>query len=507
MRLSRFRIFLISITIFFLIITGYFYKNISLSYPFIDEQEVFAIGKYLLNGEKLYKDIITNHQPVGYIASAFVQKITNPNTTFMLLEKHRLAIILWSALWSLIFVAYFDLGGLLFVIIYELTKSYMFGSLFLSETLIVHPLLFLTGLVLSEKKTTRLTLILLGLSLAFALFSLGPIWPALAFLSLILVIKLRLNLRQNLKWLLIGVFVVVLLVAKYSSVPGYFYYNLYLNTAYTVPQFHSEPWSLTVLKSFATPLISLFKNDSALVSWVIKLLSLLLIINIVYQFKHKKYYLSLVLIILLGLSNIRFVNPGAAFNDGFHLLPWYGVLVFVTAVTTVKHLKKNNGLIFKLLNLSIITAVILVGIKYSQQIFYSRNKNQEYTINYSTHTDIGSIIKIMKDPKDTLFVSPDNWLIYWQSDTNHIPGLFGYYAWFGGIPSIHSKVLDNFSNNPPVFFYCENCKNLDLGKFLDKYREVKRNNGNSYLYVLPARINNLTNSQRERLKFYGVNSN
>lgn len=79
--------FLVIVTVLFLLVTGYFYRGLSLSFPFIDEQYNFAIGKYLTNGEILYDDIITNHQPVTHIFSALVQETRKPNTTFSLYEN------------------------------------------------------------------------------------------------------------------------------------------------------------------------------------------------------------------------------------------------------------------------------------------------------------------------------------------------------------------------------------------------------------------------------------
>src|SRR3989338_11682433 len=88
--------FMFVVTVLFLLVTGFFYKSTALSFPFVDEQYNFAIGKYLTKGEILYDDIITNHQPITHIFSALVQEIKKPNTTFSLLTTHRTAIIFFS---------------------------------------------------------------------------------------------------------------------------------------------------------------------------------------------------------------------------------------------------------------------------------------------------------------------------------------------------------------------------------------------------------------------------
>ena len=98
-----------------------------------------------------------------------------------------------------------------------------------------------------------------------------------------------------------------------------------------------------------------------------------------------------------------------------------------------------------------------LSFKFSQtSLFIKTDQILSYNINYSTYTNRGDAVRIMAHSDDTLFVSPDAWLVYWQSDTNHLPKLYGYYTWMSGLPKIHSAVLDAFSQNPPTYFYCEN---------------------------------------------------
>ncbi|OGE28137.1 hypothetical protein A2867_01120 [Candidatus Daviesbacteria bacterium RIFCSPHIGHO2_01_FULL_40_11] len=501
--------FMFVVTVLFLLVTGFFYKSTALSFPFVDEQYNFAIGKYLTKGEILYDDIITNHQPITHILSALVQEVKNPNTTFSLLVAHRVAVAIWSGIWALVIVTYFGIGGFLFVVLYELTKSYMFGNLFLAESIVVYPLLFIVGVVLYRKTLNKLTLIILGISLTLTFFTLGPIWPALAFLGSLLIFQLKNYSKQKLLYLFLAILAVAFLVGKYSSFTGYIYNYLFLNFVYTIPAYHAsyyrEPWIATILKAFASPLFSFIRTDVTSILWIIRLLSIMLIINIIYLIQRGKLRWALMLVVLLGLSNIRFVSPGVGSYGGFHLLPWYSVLIFVSLLVSTEQFKQNVGRLFKIITIVIITASFLAGLSYAKEaLFVKSDLQKEYTTNYSTHTDIGQIINIMKNPEDTLFVSPDAWLVYWQSDTHHPPKLFGYYAWTSGIPEFHKKIHELFNKNPPTFFYCEDCKGLDLGQFLTQYKEIKKNGGSTHLFVLPSRIENQTNLQSERLKFYGI---
>ncbi|MBI2019267.1 hypothetical protein HYS95_01190 [Candidatus Daviesbacteria bacterium] len=501
------KIHLIFVTIIFFVIIGYFQKIQALSFPFVDEQYNFAIGKYLLNKEILYDDIITNHQPITHIFSALVQDIRKPNTTFSSVKTHREAVVIWSAIWGLIMVIYFGLAGLVFVIVYELTKGYMLGNLFLAEGFAVYPLIFAAGMAVYKKNPDKLTLIILGVSLTLVFFTLGPVWPALAFLILLLGFNLK-NLKVKIPLILLGFLIVFILVAKYTSITGYIKDYLYLNSVYTVPQYHSthyqESWLMTILKSFVSPLISFVSKDVTDILLIVRWLTILLIINMIFLVKKGQFKKVLIIFILLGLTNIRFVSPGIGSYQGFHILPWYATLIFLSIVLITQHLKKNTSYLLKGVNLGIVIVLLFLSFTYQKNSFSKKDIQLEYTINYSTHTDIGQIIGIMKSNQDTLFVSPDAWLVYWQSDANHLPKLYGYYAWMSGIPDFRNRIIESFEKDPPTFFFCEDCKGLDLGKYLIKYDRIKRNGAETNLYVLSKKIKSLTDIQKEKLKFYGV---
>lgn len=500
----------ILITLSILLVSGYSYRKNLFSFRFVDEEYNFAIGKYLTRGEILYDHIITNHQPITHILSGLIQKYTKPNTAYLLINRHRTAIILWSAIWSLFLVTYFGLAASLFVLIYELTKSYMFGNLFLAETVVVYPLVFLLGLTLFKKLPIRKwELFFSGICLTFLTFTLGPIWPSLGLLVLLLIYRQRSNLRSSLIYLALGDLMVVLLIMKYTSFLGYAKIYLLTNLTYTIPSYHNsyyhESWILTITKAFITPALSFFTQDVTPILWIIRTLSLLLIIHLAYLFYQKKYYLAISTFLLLGLTNIRFVNPGSGHYAGFHLLPWYACLIFLTLLLSFEHFKSKIYPSIKMISLFLVVASIFASLNFAKsELFIKSDPKKDYEINFSTHITLGEIVRILKNPNDTLFVAPDAWLVYWQSDTKHLPKLFGYYPWMGGIPKFHEAVIQAFILNPPTFFYCENCKNSELEQFLNKYIEIRRYGGKTNLYVIPEKIKNLSVEEKAQLKFYGV---
>lgn len=501
------RLLLLIISLVFLLITGNYYKNSAFAFQFVDEQYNLAIGKYLLRNEVLYDDIITNHQPITHLLSFAVQKYSNPNNTFMLLIRHREFIILWSTIWSLLFALYFGLPALFFIFLYELTKGLLLGNLFLAESLVVYPLIFLIGATVFNKQGLNSSeLLFSGICLGLSLLLLGPIWPTIACLILLLLYQRKCSFIKTLIYITSGMIIIILPILRYVSVSGYFHYYLFTNFTFTIPNYHgSESWITTTFKAFLTPVISFLRTDESLTLWIVKISSLLITVNLIYQKKFKQF---LLIIFLLGMSNIRFVSPGNEDYSGFHLLPWYSSLIFITSIIVVKAFKENSHFFIKITNIALVTLVVILTFKYTLPVIFEKQDIQkDYLINYSTHTDRGELIRLIAQPSDTLFVSRDSWLVYWQSNINHLPKLFGYYTWMAGIPKLHSEILDTFIKHPPVFLYCENCKESEFRQFLSQYSQLRKSGNNIDLYVLQKRLKILTQFQLDQLKFYGVSFN
>lgn len=498
------KLFLIIVTLLFFVIIGYFYRSHIFASRFVDEEYNFAIGRYLQKGEILYDDIITNHQPVTHILSYLVQDITKPNNTYSLIKNHRLAIVIWSCIWSILLVIYFDWGALMFIVLFELTKGYIFGNLFLAESITTYPLVFFIGLTISQRKLSNLEIFIGGICLCLCGLLFGPLIPLLTFLTLVLTYGKRQHLKTYLKFLLPGMLIVLFGVLKFTSLLGYIHYYLYTNLIYTIPNYHqtyyNEPWILTISKSFLTPVLAFLRFDTTPTLNIIRILTVSLVFNLLAA-KAKRLQRLLLIFIILGLTNIRFVYPGNEhFAAGF--LPWYSSFIFITSIIVLRSFKTNHTLL-KLFNIVIISLVLVLSIKYSQPLLFTKRDPQlDYSINYSTQTDRGKAIQIMKEDKDTLFVSLDAWLVYWQSDTNHLPKLFGYYPWMSGITDLHKTFLKSFEKSPPTFIYCDNCKGSEFEKFLVNYIEIQKDKNKTNLFVSAEKVKNLTPNQKEQLKNY-----
>lgn len=476
----KFNYVLVILVLFFMAFLGKSYSDKALAFKFVDEQYNFTIGKYLSWGEVLYTDLISNHQPITHIFSYQTQNLTSPPNIFLLLKKHRQAVAVWSFVWALILVLYFGLGSFFFIILFEISKFHLLGNLFLAESFASYPLVFLIGMVFFlSRKLSRIEHIFFGLTIGLLGLTLGPIWPTLLVLMIMFGFKQKITIH-NLLYTASGLVIAILYILNFSSFWGYIKYYLFANLVYTIPVHQHEPFLIVAAKSLITPFLSFLPLPQTPTLLVIRILTVLLLINTFITKRFKKF---LLLLCILGATNLRFINPGTEGYDGFHILPWYSAFLFCTLMFIRK----------TLVNLLIIAFVIIFSINSAKTLFTKDDSLKQYSINYSTQESVGNTIRQMKKPNDTLFVSQDAYLIYWQADIAHLPYSFGYYSWMSGIPDIHTRVLQSFEENPPTFFYCDNCQGLDLARYLPKYRHFKKIGSPDNLYILNKHILEIAN--------------
>src|SRR3989344_1861502 len=105
-------------------------------------------GYFIANGKHIYSNFFFNHQPIPAFLSYIIQTVTHPINIFDLVLRHRQALMLFGLLFNALLIIRFRLPAFLFVIIFELSKFYVFGDRFLAEGIIVYPIVYLTGVVL-----------------------------------------------------------------------------------------------------------------------------------------------------------------------------------------------------------------------------------------------------------------------------------------------------------------------------------------------------------------------
>jgi len=166
------------VLIIFLILFYLIQKDRLISPSFVDEQDNFVIGKELSIDKKLYKDFFSHHQPLAYIISSSLQKTIPINSIFELISRHRQFIFIWSCLWYLFFTYKFGYKGLLISLSLESLKYWNFAYMFLAESIVIYPLIFI-ALYLFYEKLKSSEFFLLGLCFAFSFWILATIWTFL----------------------------------------------------------------------------------------------------------------------------------------------------------------------------------------------------------------------------------------------------------------------------------------------------------------------------------------
>lgn len=507
LKINYSKLLIIVLTSLFLLFTSYNFENKVFSPHFVDEEDNFVLGKYLLEGDKLYSDLFSHHQPLAYIFSAGIQDTLKPNSLYLLVKRHREAIMFWSYVWSLLLVVRFGVPLLLFVTIFESIKIFYFGNLFLSESLAVYPFAYITSKVMfSKNEYQTYELLFLGFCFSLCLLLLSPLWLVL-FLELVIIFWQTRKYRPKMIFLFAGMVPIFLLALKFTSISEYFNLAFKLNFQYYIPHTSPDPLVWTTFRAFFAPIISLFThlNDSQSLIVIQGLSTLLILFGglLVYA---RKYLPVLLVFMILGLTNFRYSEVGLQYYSGFHSLPWIAVLIISVGFLAQSILKAYPTQKMKYMVISSLAIVLLISLKTGLGVLTQKNDlNKDYYINYSRQFDFGEIVRIMKSNNDSLMVVPDEWLIYWQGDINHRTRMLNYYAWMYNAPQLRFTIEEGFETDPPTFFYCD-CvfSYFGLENYFKLYTPIIKDGKATKLLILKNKFDNLTDDQKERLKFFNV---
>ncbi len=502
MRQSRLRLSLVTMAIGLLVLTSRGYENKVASFHFVDEEDNFVLGYYLLKGETLYSDLFSHHQPLAYILSAGIQGLTQPNSIFLLVKRHREMIMLWAAIWMIWLVIRFGWSGLIGVGVYELTKYNLLGSLFLAESISVYMLIYLAGLVIEDRKKDLRILEAVGLGsvVASCLLLLSPAWP-LIIVSYGLIVWRQQQRRKFLSFSLMGGLPVLGLASFFMSIPDYFHNAFYINFRYYIPITSDESFLVLAVKSLFSPISVFFPNQTInLTLLCLRFVSAGFLVSLVVLWWSHQRKLVIMMLTLLTLANIRYVVPGSEIYSGFHILPWFGLLLFFWAEALVRSLA-NFKPIFKIGLITVL--VVTLGVAFengSKSIFIDKNVADELYVNYSRQFDIGEAVRIMKTPGERLLVAPDEWLVYWQADIPHASKMVNYYAWMALVPELQSQIDLLFEIGPPDYLYT-NMVGTGLEKYYPRYDVLQKDGHKTSLFVRKGKWETLSVQQRNSLSY------
>lgn len=506
------RKFLALITLLLLTVTFIRLQKNIVTISFGDEEDNIALGHYLLRGEKLYKNLFTHHQPLGYIASAGVQKVTNPNSIYLLIKSHRLFVFAFSAIWVLFLVYKFNTPALLFAGIFEPIKTLLLGHLFLSESLAVYPLMYLSGLVLTnQKQLNKKEELLIGFSLSLVIFLLAPLWPLSLFLAGWFIFHAK-NRKSTIIRILIAFIPLAFVSLSFISIRDYIETVFYLNFKYYIPQEFESSSLLDIFKPFLSPIIAFTSKTSSFSLRIIQALSLVLLIFLGSEFIRKHYRKAATIILILGLANIRYIEPGSEIYGGFHLLPWVALLVFTSTIALANVWRKQISHLIKGIILTLtILAIFLSFTHLARELKVTTNIDNSMFVNYSEQFSIGRAVEIMANgnQNEELFIAPGAWLVYWQSGVSHNSKMLNYYEWMSKTPELSIIVHTSLSKRPPIYIYCTCGKSLGLDSYtsLPNYTELQKENRRTYLYVQSSKLTQLNSDQLSQLEFLGFQIN
>lgn len=324
---------------------------------------------------------------------------------------------------------------------------------------------------------------------------LSPIWLLLG----VILVRFWFKFRLRSWWFILGVIPVVILCSWFISWPSYIYNAFYINFAYYIPITTQGGFFNNLVLALITPLNSFQNVLSSQSIWLIRALSVGLI-AIVFRVFLKDWKEAILILVILGLANSRNVRPGMDYYSGFHLLPWLGLMFWLNFSLIGKfYLSDRTNL--KIVGLSLITLIMVaeLGLIKSSLTVYQNIQDNLY-INYSQQFSMGEAVRIMKVPSERLFVAPDEWLVYWQGQIPHASKMVNFYAWMWQAPPLADKVTKMFTSNPPDYIYL-NMPGTGFEKYTQGYQVVIKDGQPTRLYVKKGKIESLTISQRNGLRY------
>ncbi len=498
------------VVIFFILIFKPVQRNV-FNFPLRDEEDNIITGTWVFQGKKLYSDIFFQRQPLPTVLSGTLQQFTKPNTTYLLIKRHREFVLFYSFVWIILLTIRFGPKGLAAGVTLELIKFSLLGNLYLGESLVVYPSLYIVGTIYDLFKTKSVsTLDITTLSpIAFIiLFSRETLAPFIALAFLIAFFKIKKDNRKLLIWSLIfslGVF--LLLFAPFVSYTGFFKNTLFVNLFDFIPSEVSYSWQYGLISTFFLPIKMLFKPNEGFYI-IAKLFSIIYIISLVYFFKLKKWPHLLLSFFLLATLNFRPAEFGT-FSDGRRFLPWFSALVWLSVLNMdviITNTKKTLTKIF--IGLLLLIAFAIFILPYSFREFSLRPDTYTmWYINYSPYFDYGETIRTLSEKNDTMLAIPQEPLIYWQSQLFSSSPYFFTLDYMYQRPRVFKSVKEKLVTNPPDFLYIEGNENFkkSVNDLLDEYITVPKNSKQSYLLIRKNKLFKISQEKWESVERYGFN--
>lgn len=458
----------------------------------------FMGGYFLLHGKRLFSEIFYNHNPLMAYVSFLVQYFSHPQSLYELVLRHRQFLLLFSFAFGVLLTVRFRLKAFMFIIMYELTKFYLFGDRFLAEAFVIYPLVYLLGLAwdkFNKIKLNKTDYILAAIFSWFIIFAREPVVPAVLLLFGFIIYSKK--WKKNLL-LPVSIFTVLSIgTLLLHNIPEFFFNVVTTNSGISFAAETQGILGIGIIKIFLYPILLFFGGVWGEFRIVITALSALFICSSAFLVWKKMTKHVLFLWIHLGLLNIRYVEPGKVFYGAFHLLCWYGVFVFSTAlmIATIYKKSKQAGLVLGLLFISILVFHIVSP---SSFLHDKVDTQTEFINNFGIPLQVGNVVNSLSNPNDTLFLDGTDDIIMWVAKRYS-----SYkYSWYTSVMPNFKKYTDArtemFVKNPPDFYYGTCIGDKDPVRTLppgDAYIRLYNDDKPSCLWVRDTKIRSITDEQ------------
>ncbi len=481
------------------------------SFIFFDEVANIVAGHFFIQGKLLYSEQFFNHQMLPVYLSSLIQLATQPDSLYQVIMYHRIFVFLVSAIAGVFLILRLRWVGVGVIIVYELIKYYFFGYLFLAEGIIVyiHIFLFYLGWKKLLHKTISTTdLILASLGTWFVVWSREPYVPLAIVMFVFLLIEKKLSKKQLYSF---GVFLILSLIT-FITVPiqEYLYQVVYVNyeTVFSYQLESNAQSNLGLFSMFFYPVFVFFSGESNFLRIFLIGISGVFLLSLSYFFyRTKNWKLIIYILIILGVANVRMVQPGTMYYSAFYQIQWIGIFLIAIFLLIREIFKLNKKLSVGLI-LVITGFVGYTAVQSDSYITRSVDRNALFAFQYDKYLVTGKTVDLLASPGDTLHVDFSESLLYWQSKTPPAFEYQVYYPVMHDIDKYRKQRLSMFENNPPTFYYfnCFEAKSLfnslpERVRF--EYAPIQFTDQSSCLYILKSRARQLNQQQLEEIQQYG----
>ncbi len=469
------------------------YRSHIFALHFVDEDDNIVIGNYLREGKKLYSEVFSQHQPSMFVMSAALQNTFSVDNILMVIKRHREFMIGWSILWFLILTARFGWPLLLAGMVIEIVKITLLGNLYLAESLVIYPLLYLVAhLFLASYRVQLAEKVFLSMIFWLLWFSLTPLWPVLLLISLLMGYKVFGDKQFLSIFLVLGLISLTALM-QITTLHDYLYNALYINYKYYIPLTTPVGFFESIIKAFFAPLYAIFSPKSGELLMLTRILSLGLVFNLIALVVHKQIFKAVAIFIILGLTSLRYIDPSGTLYGVFHMLPWFVLLILFNFLTFTK---------LRLHHIGIWILVVLASLQVANiNLFDYRDPSTDFYVHFSPSSDIREAVKIISQSSpQTIWVEPVMYYPHWRSGATPYLSLINYYGWMDKTGPMKADLVAQLNRELPTLIWAETTQGI--GPYLGQYAPVLREGKPSGLYLRSDQVKLLTPEIRSNLMYY-----